>query len=362
MPSEWLNNLRTHLLLFLEQQRDETIPGYFRYAFSGDVFQNKNRSNLAGSIFALKLYHMLNMHQAAPTHSAIERILSFQKSDGTIYDPFIYRKSFIRNLLSNLSKAKTHNLNNDEYIRAETRQAYSALLLYDIIPDHLYANIPTQPDAVKKYIDTLDWKRPWGAGSHVSHLLFFLSLLRKAKRLDETTYNDAREMTLSSLSSLQHNSDGTWYTGLPSPRQKVNGAMKVITGLLIDNVPFTYPDRLIDLCLHTDTQQTSDACDQINQVLVLRYADEQCQHSHRRDEIFTFCEKILWQWQDYYHQNEGGFSFHKNRANDRYYGANVSRGLNEPDIHGTVLFVWGLSLMAKLIPLPELDWLQEMKS
>ena len=56
------------------------------------------------------------------------------------------------------------------------------------------------------------------------------------------------------------------------------------------------------------------------------------------------------------------FSFWKGRANARYYDAQITRGLNGADIHGTVLFVWGLSMMAKLAPIPELNWLNEMKS
>ena len=38
-----------------------------------------------------------------------------------------------------------------------------------------------------------------------------------------------------------------------------------------------------------------------------------------------------------------------NKSSENYYGARVSKGLNEPDIHGTVMFIWGLSLISRLL-------------
>ncbi|TAL50345.1 hypothetical protein EPN81_03045 [Patescibacteria group bacterium] len=337
------------------------MPGYFAYSYSGDSFRSKEKTNLAGSVFALKLYAMLGEDDATKIQPIVDRIVSFQQTNGMFCDPFIARKRLLRHVLSNLRRGDFHDLHNQGYIRAESRQAFSALLLYGVLPEHIPDNIPTNQDDIRYFLSRLDWSHPWGAGSHFSHLLFFLSLLRKANRINETTYQQAQDTVRRFIASLQQE-DGAWYTGNPSQRQKINGAMKVISGLIVDDLPFDRPDKLIDLCLAQETRQTDDACDQINQILVLRYSDRLLQHQYRQEDIQTFCRNTLGQWSSYYHPLLGGFSFHKGHASRRYYGAKVSQGLNEPDIHGTVLFVWGLSMMNQIFPLPELDFLHEIKS
>ncbi len=359
---DWLQSFQPSLHLFLETQKNSVVHGYFHYSHSGDLFPFDYSSNLAGSIFALKLFRMIGENNSSIIKPITDRILSFQRPDGTFADLFICRKRLVRQILSNLRHRHLPHLSNEGYIRAETRQAYSALSLYDVFPEIIHVDIPTSPNDVETFLKQLDWSRPWGAGSHFSHLLFFLSFLHRAKKLDEKTFLHARQSAVAFITTLQHDSDSAWYTGNPSHRQKVNGAMKVISGLCVDNLPFDHPERLIDLVLLEPPKKTADACDQINQVLVLRYADEFCNHSHRTTEIEQFCFSLLNIWQEYYYPELGGFSFHKHHANDRYYGAKITKGLDEPDIHGTVLFVWGLSMMNTLIHKQELDFLHEIKS
>ena len=354
----------SHILIqqFLLNQTDSISSGYFRYSHSGDLFPSDYSSNLAGSIFALKLFRMIGQTDPSIIKPITDRILSFQRPDGTFADPFVCRRRLVRQVLSNLKQGHLPSLSNEGYIRAETRQAYSALSLYDVFPEIIHVDIPTSSNNVETFLKQLDWSRPWGAGSHFSHLLFFLSFLHRANKLDEETFLRARQSAVSFVATLQHHTDGAWYTGSPSHRQKVNGAMKIISGLCVDDLAFDHPEKLIDLVLLEPPTQTADACDQINQVLVLRYADKLCNHSYRQTEIEQFCFSLLNIWQGYYYPELGGFSFHKHHANDRYYGAKITEGLDEPDMHGTVLFVWGLSMMNTLIHTKELDFLHEIKS
>lgn len=356
----WTDGIHERLLSFLEGQQDLAVPGYFRYSLSGDLFDDKKKSNLAGSIFALKILYMLGEKDVDIITPIAERIISFQKSNGALYDPFVYRKSFARNALSSLLGGQFSNLNNHGYIRAETRQAYSALLLHDSIPERVFRTIPTRPQEINDYLTSLDWTRPWAAGSHFSHLMFFLALFKKHGDLKEDQYFEATRTALEIISSLQHSDDGAWYRGNPPKLEKINGAMKVITGLLWTEATLLCPRELIDLCLSDN--ESVHACDQINKALVLRYADEAVGSAYRREDILQWCRHTLDEWSEYYYPEYGGFSFWKHRANAQYYGARVTEGRNEPDIHGTVLFVWGLSMIAKLLPLPELDWLHQMKS
>ncbi|PJE76915.1 hypothetical protein COV05_01820 [Candidatus Uhrbacteria bacterium CG10_big_fil_rev_8_21_14_0_10_48_16] len=351
----------TGVARFLSNQQDPHVPGYVRYSASGDLFSDHQKTNLAGSIFALKLYAMLGETDQKRIQPIVDRVLSFQRPDGSFADPYVCKKRFIRNTLSSLKHRDLSNLGNQSYIRAETRQAYSALLLHHVLPHKVDANIPTTPQAIHTFLSRLDWTRPWGAGSHFSHLLFFLSLFKKTKKLTQEQYLEARSSACTFIASLQHE-DGAWYTGNPSHRQKVNGAMKVISGLIVDDLPFEHPKELINLCLTQEATQTHDACDQINQILVLRYSTRLLNHPYHQEDINTFCQNALIQWGAYYFPEHGGFSFHKHRANDRYYSAKVSQGLNEPDIHGTILFVWGLSMMKQLLQTENLPNFHEIKS
>lgn len=356
----WLKNIRAELFSFLNDLKDPEEPGYFRYSYSSDSFPRNRRSNLAGSIFALKLYYMLGDERQEYITPAIRRVLSFQKKNGTIFDPFVYRKSFSRNFISNISQRKLQNLDNHGYILAETRQAYSALLLHNVFPELIMIDIPTTPEGVERFIRRLDWTRPWGAGSHFSHLMFFLALLKRSGRLSTWAYKNATRAALELITTLQNHHDGSWYKGSPSLQQKINGAMKVITGLLWADVPFAYPERLIDLCLIHN--ESTHACDQFNKTLVLRYADKAAESSYRRKDIEKWSHQTLDEWREYFHPDKGGFSFWRSKANERYYGARITRGRNEPDIHGTVLFVWGLGMMAHLTPLPAIQAFKEMRS
>ncbi|MBI5370015.1 hypothetical protein HZA85_02415 [Candidatus Uhrbacteria bacterium] len=355
--TDWLSMLKPKTLSFLEKLHE--TDGYYRYSLTSDVFTNYARSNLAGSVFALKLFAMFGETDPSKIQPTIDRILSFQQSDGTFSDPFVARRRLVRHVLSNLKRGDLHNLGNAGYIRAETRQAYCALLLYDVIPKHILTDVPTTPADIHRFLSRLDWSHPWGAGSHFSHLMFFLTLMRKANRIDEATYRQARDTAVTFIASLQHK-DGAWYVGNPSHRQKINGAMKVISGLMVDPLPFDHPDRLIDLCLTKHTYNTDDACDQINQVFVLRHSNQLLDGRYRQEDLQSFCLEALDQWRAYFYSELGGFSFHQGRANERYYSAKVSLGLNEPDIHGTVMFVWGLSMLKHLLPIQALQPLKEI--
>ena len=189
---DWLSGLKNNLPFFLDHQRDGTIPGYFSYSFSGDLYKKKRTSNLAGSIFALKLYRLIGESDERIIKPIVDRVLSFQQADGTFRDPLVCRKRLLRNILSNLKHGRLTQMGNEQYIRAETRQAYSALMLYDVLPQQMTLQIPIKPNDVEKFLRSLDWSHPWGAGSHFSHLMFFFSLLRRTGQLHDQNFLEAQ--------------------------------------------------------------------------------------------------------------------------------------------------------------------------
>ena len=67
-----------------------------------------------------------------------------------------------------------NNWFNEQTKRAETRQSFETLGYLKIRPNLPFQKIPSTSNQVKKFIHTLNWKSPWGASSHISHLMFFL--------------------------------------------------------------------------------------------------------------------------------------------------------------------------------------------
>lgn len=150
------------------------------------------------------------------------------------------------------------------------------------------------------------------------------------------------------VNRLQSPSDGCWYSGEVPDSQKVNGAMKVLTSLYAsERLSFSYPESIIDTALKI--AEGTDACNDFNVVYVLYCCSKTT--DYRRDDIKNFCLRMLRQYRQYYYEDKGGFSFHKGKANDVYYGAKITKGSNEPDIHGTVMFLWGIMLILKILKL-----------
>lgn len=349
----WLNELKSEILMFMDDMHSQDVPGYYRYSYSGDIYDDGLHWNVGSSVFALKIYYTLDVNESGIIDSASEYIKSFMHKDGMIYDDFVYKKGRLRNFLSAIKHNNLDNLFNAQYKRAETRQCYSALLLHDQLMG-VKTNVPIPGSKVDigRYLEKLNWKQPWSAGSHFSHLMFFLMLAQKTGQIDRETFDELTEHSISWVNRLQNSHDGSWYSGSPTDRFKVNGAMKVLTGLIaVNKVNFCYPEKLVDLCLSVSNDQT--ACDNFNIILVLNYAGKLLGRSYRQKEIEAFALKRLAQYKKHYFQPQGGFSFFINKANSYYYGVKISKGLFEPDIHGTIMFLWGISIISQILGINE---------
>lgn len=336
----WLFNLKREVAQFLENLKGKKIPGFFHYSLSGDLYNEDIKWGLGNTVFAVKIYYTLDLLEGLSREERkvmADFIKSFQQKNGAIYDPLVRRKAFLREKLSAIKNLDFNNFFHQETIRAETRQAISSLKLLGEKPDVFYKNFPKSDERIERFLSKLNWKKPWNATSHFSHLLFFLE--------DEEELID---FAIDWVNKLQNPKDGAWYKGNPSLQQKINGAMKVITGLkAADRTSFSYPEKLIDLCLKAKNDR--QACDNFNIVYVLKHASELTGFSYRYQEIKDFSLKRLAIYQRYYFPEIGGFSFLPKRANIHYYGARISRGLNEPDIHGTCMFLWGISIIAQIL-------------
>ena len=358
----WLHNLKENVFRFMEQMESKKREGFYKYSFSGDFYSDDLKWNVGSSVFALKIYYIIGLIDSTKINNISNYIKSFQKQDNSIYDSLIFKKTYPRNFLSSIKHKNFDNLFNSQYKRAESRQSYSSLMMFDKLPTMTKGyNIPVTEEKINKYLSNLNWNQPWGAGSHFSHLLFFLNLNHKTNNLRKEDYDSAIQFAVNWISKLQNNNDGTWYKGITSNRFKINGAMKIITGLnIIDKVNFKFPEKIIDLCLNSINDNT--ACDNFNIIYVLNYCSKILFRNYRQDEIEEFALNRLRIYKEHFHEELGGFSFFQNKANTHYYKFNISKGKNEPDIHGTVLFLWGISIICQILKIDSSVNFKEFKT
>lgn len=300
---------------------------------------------MGNTVFATKIYHtldLINQFSEQGRKDMANFIKSFQKKDSSIYDPLIKRKTFLKDKLSAIKNLNFNNFSHQQTIRAETRQSISALKLLKDKPGIPYQNFPKTEEEIENYLSKLNWQKPWAAGSHFSPLLFFLENSEGENKEGLITF------AINWVNKLQNSQDGSWYKGRSTQQQKINEAMKIITGLkVVERVDFNYPEKLIDLCLSAKNDDQS--CDNFNIVYVLKYAKELTQSQYRYSEIKNFALDRLEIYQRYYFPEIGGFPFFPNKANQYYYVAKITKELNSPDIHGTCMFLWGISIISQIL-------------
>ncbi|MSR77609.1 MAG: hypothetical protein EXS63_05220 [Candidatus Omnitrophica bacterium] len=340
---EWMQEVMAQTLIAMERFKKADQPGAFRYSLSGDIPQG--HWGLGNTCFAVKIYKMLGSLNSLDIESAAQFILSFQDKQGAIFDPEIRRRSRLTRFLR---VAKHLDLRHRSYAptqRAETRQAYAALINLNKIPTHCFWDMPLTVKEVEKYIERLPWQEPWGAASHFSHLIFFLRYNEHFFGIFQNEASKLIEFAFEKLEALQQE-DGSWYASDVSIplSQKVNSAMKIMLAYETDGGrDFDKREALIDLCLSAVNE--GHACNHFNVVCVLSSCSRKT--SYRREDIRRYFLDRLEKFKGHYYPASGGFSFLPGKANTHYYAAKITHGIAEPDLHGTHLFLWGIVLIAE---------------
>lgn len=351
---DWIETVALALPEFLDRMRDPLEEGRFRYSLSGDLDFGV-RWGLGNAVFATKIFYMLGAQIEYPEKAIASFIQSFQNSNGEIFDPLISKKAAWYRALHCVVNQDINDFSASQTRRAESRQAFAALRALRYLPEYRYQLVPSTADQVKKYVHSLNWRKPWSAGSHFGHLIFFLKsnewmkdgatgdeLIGKIDELIAIAFDEV---------GVYRQENGAWFENgaSPSAAEQVSGAMKIIAGYAAANKSGIGKEKdLIDLCLALTI--SPDACNNFNLVLVLYYASQNT--DYRRSDIYEFCLNTISRYRCHYWPESKGFSFFIGRSNQRYYGAKLTRGLPEPDIHGTHLYLWGIVLIARLLELP----------
>lgn len=265
----------------------------------------------------------------------------------------IYKSSFYKLWIKNIIKfllmrIKIHEVNPrfkfKEFIRAETKQTIATMT--QVFPGYVsdFKDFPHEIKDLDKFFNNLNWNSPWNAGAQVAGICVFLSSLKNNSK--QISYIDKY---------LQSNllNDGSYGTQeVTNLSEKVNGAMKVITGLDWLNIPVHKPNELINLCLNHKPE--SEGCDLVDIVYVLYKCS--LQTNYKEEEIKKYFSNLLNEIEEHYFEDLGGFSYYLNKSQTHYYGIKITDGIKEPDIHGTTLLVWSLSMIFEVLGDPYPKW------
>jgi hypothetical protein len=342
----WIETVVSKTPGFLNRLKDKKVSGRFRYSFSGD-FKIPFPWGLGNTVFAVKCYYILNRMDLVSKTELAAYIKSFQDRKSNIYDPIIQLLSWPIRFKTSVKTFDFSDFFGERTKRAETRQSFAAMLALDEKPDLPYSGISYAEVGIKRYIHNLYWSVPWGAASHFSHLVFFLLI---NKELFKNSYKNSDKLLDFAFKELEkyRREDGAWYqkgTEI-ADYQKVNGGMKVMTAFNnYKKGTFTQPEKLIDLCF--STLNSGNACNHFNIICLMSNCAQQT--DYKKNEISLYCKKRLILYQKHWWKEIGGFSFYPENANKNYYGAFISKGLPEPDVHGTHLFLWGLALICNVL-------------
>ena len=357
MEQEWDINLYEEVDSFLTSLKSDPSKYKFNPVLDGTTDYGDSL-DLGFSCYALKCYFMLGLWEKLDNNIQnewTEHINKFQQDvkdlpKSSYVDPQILKyydspsvkyslKNVIKKILYllNISSKRTSSQLYKDSIRAETKQAISTLFQVGFKNEKKYTDFPKTKESIEEYLNSLDWNMSWNAGAQFSALCVFT-----ATQLDGQLKKENESFLYDYLLEVLDKHSGFYYHGQHiDENEKINGAMKVITGLDWINKPIHYPEKIIDYCLKVEPE--GEGCDLVDLVYVLYKSCSQS--NYRKEEVKNFLKDIKSTIEKNYHSKKGGFSYFENKSQTHYYGLKISTGQNTPDLHGTTLLLWALTMI-----------------
>ena len=343
--------------VWLDQMAEGLEPGRFLFCKHGGLIPSFGQQGQMTTCFAMKIAWQCgiwNKWTIQRQQASIYFIESFQSSDGAYIDPWLKKsckldwKDLARALIGRTPIKEAiynHRYNDKANVRAETRQSAATLWMVNKLPKYELPLEIKDPNSFYNYIKKLNWRDPWHSGSHISHQLMMLSLNNKISG-GLYYYDDMVKEVKAFLNSIYDKQLGTWHKGSNIDDQiKLNGAMKIYSGLQwLDGFEFANKP-LIDFALSIPIQL--DGCGFTNSLFAIRLARKGIEN-YRRDEIIERAIKCLNYSMEHKHKGSG-YSFMLNEAQKFYYTRYASLGGNQADMHGTGMFVLGISIALELM-------------
>ncbi len=347
---------------FLEKLKQDNEFNYFPVIDSPTKIGKK--INMGYNCYAIKLFKLSNQWQnldRKTQESWIKYLQNFQSSKFKDFENYFidnevigyFDKKFSIYNFKSLTKSTLNTFFKKDYeskqtnifkaVNADSKQTISTLSEVGYKIQKAPVNFFNNYISVEDYLSSFDWSKPWDAGAQFSSISLYNS-----------TFNLDIEDDLTDFIKIKLDNDtGSYFQKKPeSARQIINGAMKVISGLDWLNYPIHLPEKLIDFCL--DNKPEFEGCDLVDYVYVLYKCSEQT--SYKKKEIIHIFKDVLDYLKLLYHEEHNGFSYYINKSQTHYYGIEISRGKNTPDIHGTILSVWAIVMILTLLEKNKYDY------
>ena len=221
-------------------------------------------------------------------------------------------------------------------INAEHKQAISTLkeVGYD---DFKHSKLDLYGySSAADFLDSFDWSKPWDAGAQFSSFCVYSNIIKEPTKTELLNFI-SKKVDVETGSYFENN--------IKDPRQIINGAMKVISGLDWLDAEIHSPEKLIDFCLSNVPK--FEGCDLVDYVYVLYKCSQHT--NYKKAQIATVLLEILNVIKMLYYPNENGFSYFLNKSQTMYYSVRVSVQKKQADLHGTILSVWAIIMILEIL-------------
>jgi hypothetical protein len=361
LDHSWLSRLEDEIPLFLRSLKPADLPGRYIVCKRG-VTEVGREMGLGWSCFALKTLQVLGRWEVFSREERegwVEFIQDYQRTDtdSPFEDPpqLAYLKNspgFIGSMLRLVGRGPWRP-EPQSIVLAETKQAIATLAEVGAEPRRPFRGFPAKPERVREWLVAQDWSKPWGAGGQSAGLVVFLKT-QAPHFLPVAEVEELLAVCREFFTGLADRETGAYFRG-PAPEhgELINGAMKVLMALDWLDLPIHYPDRLVATVLAQPPKP--DGCHLVDAIYILHRALAQPGRSGADERVREYCLSVQ-EMIRAHAQEDGGFSFHLRKAQTNYYGAPVSRGLDEGDIQGTCLLVWALGMIWQLVEPETAKW------
>lgn len=356
-----LDNLGEEIASYLETLAIPEAVGEYAPSTSGVTDQGR-KLRLGFSSFALRILYSTGVWETLPLSRRskwIDYLRSFQTSQSSRYGKiathafvddalasYLWRKEPLSAKIRRVAQLDVQDLYLTGVIVAETKQAIATLNAVGIRPLYRYQALNGSAGDTQKYLESLNWRRPWSAGGQAAARAMLLVTE------DDSPHSNSQQTQLKKIfrvffeQLVDANTGGYFREELPENGELINGAMKVLTALDWLEIPIHYPERLIDTCL------VSPAMPEGCHILDALYVLYRCSRStdYRRSDIENYSWRALESIFRHIHPS-GGFSYSIGRSQTEYYGVRITEGENVADLHGTYLLSMSLAIVGNLLGL-----------
>jgi len=330
--NNFINNLNTIIKKWLKLVES----GALLYKMSQNAF---DKVSLDAISLAYDLKQMINDNLTEDEKDKAKKILdSYQLLDNGFFIEKDYQNRLDDNKINRVTEMHAN------YITFQVVGAYRAI---DRLPNRKISFYDDfiNDKGIKHYLtNNCPWDRsPWGAGGMVDNLG---TIIDCNIRMGYSEYKKVLNEIFEWLEENQSSEHGLWgYIEAQGINGLINGGYHLMRGTyFLQNKSFKYHKKMIDIILEdlkeNDIFSSTEAhgCQDLDHFYLLEKCVE-IDNNYRKDEVENIIQKRLEEIENIVYCEDGGFSFEARNAakNHNYY--DISPGIKESDMQGTVFYL-----------------------